>query len=179
MFETTPPQPLPHGTDPADPVDPVDPADLADLADPVAAVVAVELTRRFIRLCMCQTEPIVARLARRETVLRKPGGIDLEKRTTAQRLYRGIDADVLGLMPPCVPLAHADYALSQIETLLREQFADVVGTAASYLLSDGRDTAIQMATVATTMAARDVRSRLVEVLGQTRCSDQEQQDGGL
>ena len=162
MFETTPPP---------SPQQDVDPADLADLSDPVAAVVAVELTRRFIQLCMHQTEPVVTRLARRETTLRQPGGIELEKRTIAQRLYRAIDPEVFALMPPCVPLAHAEAALSLIEVLLREQFADVAGTAASYLLSDGREAAIQMAAVATTMAAREVRRGVIHIIGQTREAD--------
>ena len=70
-----------------------------------------------------------------------------------------------------MPLSHAEFALSRIEILLREQFADVVGTAASYLLSDGRDVAIQMAAVATTMAARGVRRGMVGIIGQTRPDD--------
>jgi hypothetical protein len=145
-----------------------DSCDLADLSDPLAAVVAVELASRFVRLCMCQTEPIVARLARHEAALGKRGGIALEKRTVAQRLYRMIDTDVFHGLSAAVPLAHAEFALSRIEVLLREQFAEVVGTTASYLLSDGRDTAIQMATVATTMAAREVRTQVAAIIGQTR-----------
>ena len=43
----------------------------------MAGVVAAELTARFIRLCMGQTESMVARLARNEVALRKPGGIEL------------------------------------------------------------------------------------------------------
>jgi hypothetical protein len=159
VSETTPPAP--------------DSCDLADLADPVAAVVAVELTSRFVRLCMCQTEPIVARLSRNEATLRKPGGLELDKRTVAQRLYRLIDAEVFGELSAAVPLSRAEFALSRIEVLLRRQFADVVGTAASYLLSDGRDAAIQMATVATTMAAREVRTQVAEIIGQTRESCEE------
>lgn len=160
MFETTPPQPMP------------DSIDLAELADPVAAVVAAELTGRFIQLCMGQAEPVVARLARNEVTLRKPGGIDLEKMTLAQLLYRQIDSKVFRQLSRTVPLSHAEFALSRIEVLLREQFADVVGTAASYLLTDGRDVAIQMVAVATTMAARDVRRRMVEIIGQTREEDE-------
>ena len=151
MFETTPPQPLPDG---------VDLADLAELADPVAAVVAAELTARFIQLCMGQAEPVVSRLARSEVTLRKPGGIDLEKMTLAQLLYRQIETKVFRQLSRTVPLSHAEFALSRIEILLREQFADVVGTAASYLLSDGRDVAIQMAAVATTMAELLFREHL-------------------
>ena len=160
MFETTPPRPMP------------DSIDLAELADPVAAVVAAELTGRFIQLCMGQAEPVVARLARNEVTLRKPGGIDLEKMTLAQLLYRQIDSKVFRQLSRTVPLSHAEFALSRIEVLLREQFADVVGTAASYLLTDGRDVAIQMVAVATTMAARDVRRRMVEIIGQTREEDE-------
>lgn len=164
MFETTPPQPLPDSTDLAD---------LTELSDPLAAVVAAELTGRFIRLCMGQAEPVVARLARSEVTLRKPGGMDLEKMTIAQLMYRQIDATVFRQLSRTVPLSHAEFALSRIEVLLREQFADVVGTTASYLLSDGRDIAIQMAAVATTMAAREVRSGIFEIIGQTRIADEE------
>ncbi len=164
MFETTPPQPLP---------DSIEVADLAELADPLAGVVAAELTGRFVQLCMGQAEPLVARLARSEVTLRKPGGIDLEKMTLARLLYRQIEAKVFRQLSRTVPLSHAEFALSRIEVLLREQFADVVGTAASYLLSDGRDAAIQMAAVATTMAARKVRSGMFEIIGRTRIGDEE------
>jgi len=159
MFETTPPTPASELIDPA------------ELDDPVAAVVAVELENRFIRLCLCQSQRTVARLARNEATLRRPGGIDLEKRSVALRLYRGIEADVFELMSRSVPLSRAEFALSRMEIMLREQFADVVGTAASYLLSDGRDAAIQMASVAITMAAREVRSRVLGIIGQTRDED--------
>lgn len=158
MFETTPPQ------TPAGPDD----IDLTELEDPVAGVIAAELASCFVQLCMCSTEPVVAKLAGQESMLRKPGGIDLSKRVFAQQLYRRIDADVFHLLRRCVPLAHAEFALSRIEVLLREQFADVVETAASYLLSDDREVAIQMATVATTMAAREVRSQVAGIIGQTR-----------
>jgi hypothetical protein len=63
--------------------------------------------------------------------------------------------------------------LARIEALLRERFADVVDTAASYVLSDDREVAIQMATVATTMAAREVRSGIAEIIGQTRLGDEQ------
>lgn len=156
MVETTPPQPLP------------DSIDVAELADPLAAVVAVELTRSFVRLCLCQAEPLVARLARNEPNLRRAGGVELEKRISALRLYRAIDAEVFGLLAKAVPLSHAADALSSVEVLLRDQFADVAGTAASYLLSDDREVAIQMAAVATTMAARQVRRQVVEIIARTR-----------
>ncbi len=160
MFETTPPQPLP------------DSVDLTDLDDPLAGVVAAELTSSFVQLCMCSTEPIVAKLAGQQVMLAKPGGIALSKRVYAQQMYRRIDADVFHLLRGCVPLEHAESALARIEALLRERFADVVDTAASYVLSDDREVAIQMATVATTMAAREVRSGVVEIIGQTRLRDE-------
>jgi hypothetical protein len=157
MFETTPPQPLP------------DSIDLADLDDPLAGVVAAELTSCFVQLCMCSTEPI----AGQQVMLAKPGGIALSKRVYAQLMYRRIDADVFHLLRGCVPLEHAEFALARIEALLRERFADVVDTAASYVLSDDREVAIQMATVATTMAAREVRSGVAEIIGQTRLGDEQ------
>lgn len=157
---------MPETSPPPSPVP--DSCDLTDLADPVASVIAVELASSFIRLCMCQAEPIVVRLARNEPTLRQGGGIDLHKRIVSQRLYRLIDPDVFRALAAAVPLSHAEYALARIETLLRDQFADVVGTAAGYLLSDGHDAAIQMATVATTMAAREVRGRVVEIIARTR-----------
>lgn len=163
MFETTPPQmPSQPGSESID---------LSELEDPLAAVMAAELSSSFVQLCMCSTEPVVAKLAGQEVMLRKPGGVDLSKRVFAQQMYRRIDADVFHLLRGCVPLAHAEFALSRIETLLRAQFADVIETAASYLLSDDRDTAIQMATVATTMAAREVRSQVAEIIVQTRQLD--------
>lgn len=160
MPETTPLPPLP------------DEIDAAELDDPMAAVVAVELASGFVRLCMCQTEPMVSRLVRYEAALRRPGGIELEKRILALRLYRLIDAQVFALLSRTVPLSHAESALARVEVLLREQFAEVAGTAASYLLSDGREAAIQMATVATTMAAREVRTQVAGILAQTRHPDE-------
>ena len=160
MFETTPPQ------TPSQPGH--ESIDLSELEDPLAAVMAAELSSCFVQLCMCSMEPVVAKLAGQEVMLRKSGGIDLSKRVFAQQMYRRIDADVFHLLRRCVPLAHAEFAVSGIETLLRAQFADVIETAASYLLSDDRDTTIQMATVATTMAAREVRSQVAEIIAQTR-----------
>lgn len=159
MFETTPTPPQP------------DNLDLADLEDPLAGVAAAELTSCFIQLCMCWTEPLVAKLAGQQVMLGKPGGLALSKRVFAQQMYRRIDADVFHLLRRCVPLAHAEYALSRIETLLRDRFADVVDTAASYVLTDDREVAIQMATVATTMAAREVRSSVAAIIGETRLRD--------
>ena len=164
MFEIPPPQ-TPSQPGP-------DGVDLSELEDPMAGVLAVELSSCFVQLCMCSTEPVVGKLAGQEVMLRKPGGIDLSKRVFAQQMYRRIDADVFHLLRTFVPLTHAEFALSRIEALLRDQFADIVETAASYLLSDGRETAIQMATVATTMAAREVRSQVAEIIAQTRESEQ-------
>lgn len=164
MFETTPPQM------PSQPSS--ESIDLSELEDPLAAVMAAELSSSFVQLCMCSTEPLIAKLAGQEVMLRKPGGVDLSKRVFAQQMYRRIDADVFHLLRSCVPLAHAEFALSRIETLLRAQFGDVIETAASYLLSDDRDTAIQMATVATTMAAREVRSQVAAIIAQTRQPDE-------
>lgn len=163
MFETTPPpQPLHQ----------LDGIDLAGLADPVAGVVAVELSSCFVQLCMCATEPMVGRLASQEVMLSMPGGIELSKRVYAQQLYRRIDADVFHLMRDCVPLEHAEAALSQIEVMLRQKFGDVVETAASYLLSDDRETARQMATIATTTAAREVRSQLTEIISRIHSTEE-------
>ena len=166
MPETTPPQPSP------DAIDLTDLTDLADLADPVAAVVAVEMTTSFVRLCLCQTEPMVARLACNEATLRKPGGLELEKRTLSKELYRLSDRTVFRQLSAAVPLSHAEFALSRVETMLREQFAEIAGTAASYLLTDDRDTAIQMAAVAITMAAREVRAQVADVIAATRQRDE-------
>lgn len=161
MFDTTPPQPGP------------DSIDLADLDDPLAGVVAAELTSRFVQLCMYSTEPMVAKLACQQVMLGKPGGAELSQRVFAQQMYRRIDADVFHLLRGCVPLAHAEFALSRIETMLRERFAEIVSTAVSYVLSDDREVAIQMTTVATTMAAREVRSQVAAIIGETRLLDEQ------
>ncbi len=168
MFEMTPPQ-TPAESGP-------DGFDLSELDDPVAGVLAAELESSFVQLCMCSTEPVVAKLAGQEAMLRKEGGIDLSKRVFAQHMYRRIDADVFHLLRGSVPLAHAEFALSRIEALWRGQFAEVVASAASYLLSDDRWVAIQMATVATTMAAREVRRQVAEIIGQTREFDAESRE---
>ena len=150
MFDTTAPQPQPFH--------PLDDVDLAGLADPVAGVVAAELSSCFVRLCMCATEPMVARFAGQEVMLRTPGGIELSRRVYAQQLYRRIDADVFHLLRNCVPLEHAESALSRIEAMLREKFGDVVETAASYLLSDDRDTAIEIMNELTSQIQPNARS---------------------
>ncbi|MEX0580411.1 MAG: hypothetical protein WD228_04800 [Mycobacterium sp.] len=158
MFETSSPQPAFDGID----------VDLADLEDPIASVVAVELSRRVVRRGLSWAEPMVTDLAAQETLLRQAGGIELVKRIYAQRFYRRVDAEVFQLMRRCVPLAYADFVLSRVEAVLRAHFADIVGTAASHLLSHDRDTAIQMTAVAATMAGREVHSEVMEIIARMR-----------
>ncbi len=160
MFETTPP---PYSPDSADPG-----LGSEHLDDPVAGVMAVELSRRFASLCMCQAEATVSELARQEVMLRKPGGVELAARLAAQRFYHRSHSGVFELLRICVPLEQAHTALERTEALLRGRFGEVVRTAADYLLSDDRDTAIQMMTVAITMAARDIRHRFAEIVIGTR-----------
>jgi len=163
MFETTPPQPAP---------DSFDPEMLAeDLIDPVGGVIAVELSRRFVQLCLSWSEPMVADLASQESMLRQPGGTELAERMLAQRLYRRIDPQVFRLLRVCVPLTHAEFTLSRLEELLRVKFGDVVRTVVSYLLSHDRDTAIQMGAVATTMAGREVRSEVAAIVADTHLGE--------
>ena len=165
MFETSSPQPA------SDCID----VDLAELADPIASVVAVELSRRVIRRGLSWAEPMVTDLAAQETVLRQAGGIDLVKRIFAQRFYRRVDAEVFQLLRRCVPLAHADFVLSRVEVLLRAHFADIVGTAASHLLSHDRDTAIQMTAVAATMAGREVHTEVMAIMAEMRLIESDAQ----
>ena len=165
MFETSPSQPA------SDCID----VDLAELADPIASVVAVELSRRVIRRGLSWAEPMVTDLAAQETVLRQAGGIDLVKRIFAQRFYRRVDAEVFRLLRRCVPLAHADFVLSRVEVLLRTHFADIVGTAASHLLSHDRDTAIQMTAVAATMAGREVHTEVMAIMAEMRLIESDAQ----
>lgn len=163
MFETTPPQPAPEGFDPEMLAD--------DLTDPIGGVVAVELSRRFVRLCLSWSEPMAADLAAQETLLRQAGGADLAERMMAQRLYHRIDPQVFRLLRICVPLAHAEFALCRTEELLRAKFGEVVRTMVSYLLSHDRDTAIQMGAVATTMAGREVRAGVAAIIADTHLAD--------
>lgn len=163
MFETTPPQPAPDSFDPE--------MMGADLADPVGAVVAVELSRRFVRLCLSWSEPMVADLAAQEAHLRQPGGADLAERMLAQRLYRRIDPQVFHLLQVCVPLTHAEFTLSLMEEMLRAKFGGVVATMIGYLLSHDRDTAIQMGAVAITMAGREVRKEVAAIVADTHLAD--------
>ena len=144
----------------------------AELQDPIAGVVAVELSRRFLRLCLSWAEPMIADLAAQESMLRKPGGPDLAERMLARRLYQRIDPEVFRLLPVAVPLAHAGHASAQIEDALRNRFAEVVGAGLSYLLSDDRDVAIQMLAVAATAAARQVVTDIEAVIVATRAGSE-------
>ena len=83
-------------------------------------------------------------------------------------LFRKCQGVVFDLLRNSVPLEHAGSAMSRVEELLRAAFSEVIRTAADYLLSDDRDTAIQMMTVATTMAAREVRAGFAEIVIATR-----------
>jgi len=165
MFDTSSSQPA------SDDID----VDLADLADPIASVVAVELSRRVVRRGLSWAEPMVTDLAAQETLLRQAGGIDLVKRIFAQRFYRRVDAEVFQLLRSCVPLAHADFVLSEVEDVLRAHFADIVGTAANHLLSHDRDTAIQMTAVAATMAGREVHSEVLAIIARMRLIEDDAQ----
>ena len=107
---------------------------------------------------------MVADLASQESLLRKPGGADFVERMLAQRFYRRIEPHVVRMLEICVPLEHAESALARLEEVLRGRFGEVVRTAASYLLSHDRDTAIQMVAVATTMAGRVVRADVADIL---------------
>jgi len=161
MFDTTP-SPGPEATDVAD---------LDEWADPIASVVAIDVSRQFVRWCLGGMEQMVGELASQERTLAKPGGIELATRLMAQRFYRRIDADVFRLLGVCVPLSHAAAALSAVEDVLRARFGDVVESAASFLMSDDRDVAIQMAAVATTMAGREVRAAVAEIIASNRRDD--------
>jgi hypothetical protein len=163
MFDITPPQSVPNSVDSEMLAD--------DLTDPIGGVVAVELSRRFVRLCLSWSEPMVADLAAQETLLRQPGGSDLAERMLAQRLYRRIDPEVFRLLRVCVPLSHAELVLCQMEEMLRSMFGGVVATMISYLLSHDRDTAIQLGAVAITMAGREVRRAVAKIVADTHLAD--------
>lgn len=147
---------------------PADSSDLADLADPVGAVVAVDLSRLFVRLCLSWAEPMVGELAAREVTLRQPGGTALMSRLLVQRFYRRIDSEVFSQFSRCVPLAHAARALARAEEVLREQFGLVVEIAVVNLLERGRDAAIQLIAIAATVAGHDVRTLLAEIVAESR-----------
>lgn len=142
-----------------------------ELQDPIAGVVAAELSRRFVRLCLSWAEPMVADLAAQESMLRQTGGPELAERMLAQRLYQRIDPEVFRLVRVAVPLAHAECVLARIEQAVRGQFTEVVGSAISYLLSHDRDTAIQMLAVAATMAGRRVAADVAAIIVATREED--------
>ena len=163
MFESTPPQSVPDSFDPDMIID--------DLTDPIGGVVAVEVSRRFVRLCLSWSEPMVADLAGQETMLRQPGGADLAERLLAQRLYQRIDPQVFRLLRVSVPLTHAESTLSRTEDMLRAKFGEVVRTMVSYLLSHDRDTAIQMGAVAATMAGREVRAAVAAIVADTHLAN--------
>lgn len=171
VFETNPPPPLPDGFAADGPDGLRDLGDLSDLDDPVSGVVAEELSRRFVGLCLSWAEPMTADLAAQESMLRKPGGPELAGRMFAQRLYHRFDPQVFRMLRVCVPLAHAEFALSRAEEMLREQFGAVVSTIVSFLLSHDRDVAIQMAATAATMGAREVRQRIVAIIADTHRYD--------
>lgn len=147
---------------------PADSSDLADLDDPVAGVVAVDLSRLFVRICLSWAEPMVGELAAREVTLRQPGGTALMNRLLVQRFYRRIDPEVFSQFSRCVPLPHAACALARAEEALREQFGLVVEIAAVNLLDRGRDAAIQLIAIAATVAGRDVRTLLAEIIAESR-----------
>lgn len=168
MFETPPPSPPPV---PSSMPEASDSENFrADLDDPIAAVVAVDLSRRFVGLCLSWAEPMVADLASQESMLSRPGGAELVERLLALRLYRRIEPHVLRMLQVCVPLEHAEAAFARIEEVLRAQFHEVVKTATSYLRTHDRDIAIQMVAVATTMAGRAVRTAVAGILAAARPS---------
>lgn len=164
MFETTPSQSLPEL--PAD-------IDLSDLDDPTAGVIAVELSHLVVRLCMRQAEPLVSDLASKEGFLRQDGGPEVAARLFAMRMFQQIDAAVYYQLRSCVPRDRIAAAQARTEELLRARFSDVVGTAASYLLSDGRDVAIQMTAVAATMAGKEVAAAMPAVIAEFQSIEEE------
>ena len=164
MFETTPPQSLPEL--PAD-------VDLSDLDDPTAGVIAVEFSHLVVRLCMRQVEPLVSELASKEGFLRQDGGPEVASRLFAMRWFQQIDAAVYYQLRCCVPRDQIAAAQARTEELLRAQISAVVGTAISYLLSDGRDAAIQMTAVAATMAGKEVAAAMPAVIAEFQSLQEE------
>lgn len=161
---TTPPQSLPEL--PAD-------VDLSDLDDPTTGVIAVELSRLIVRLCMRSAEPLVSDLASKEGFLRQDGGAEVAARLFAMRMFQQIDAAVYYQLRCCVPRSQIAAAQARAEELLRAQLADVVGTAVSYLLSDGRDAAIQMTAVAATMAGKAVAAAMPALIAEFQSVEEE------
>lgn len=166
MFETTP-QSLPDL--PAD-------FDLTELDDPTTGVVAVELSHLVVRKCLAWTEVLVSDLFRQEGFLRQPGAPEVMARVFAMRFFRAFDPEVFGQLRVCVPLTRMAQAQARAEELLRGQFEDVVGTAISYLLSDGRDAAIQMTAVAATMAGNEVRAGMAALIEEFRADEHTDQE---
>ena len=162
MFETTPPQSMPDL--PAD-------VDLSDLDDPTAGVIAVEVSHLLVRLCLKSAETLVSELAAKEAFLRQAGGSEVAARLFAMRLFQQIDAAIYHQLRCCVPLDQVASAQARTEELLRAQLRDVVGTAVSYLLSDGRDVAIQMTAVAATMAANHMRAAMPAVIAEFQSAE--------
>lgn len=162
MFETTPPQSLPEL--PAD-------VDLSELEDPTTGVVVVELSHLVVRKCLAWAEPLVSDLARQEAFLRKPGASEVMARVFAMRFFRAFDVEVFHQLKVCVPLTQIAAAQARAEELLRSRFEDVVNTAVSYLLSDGRDVAIQMTAVAATMAGNEVREGMAALIEEFRSDE--------
>lgn len=160
MFETTPPQPAPDDCDEIA-------ADIgSDLDDPVAGVVAVEMSRLVVRMCLAWAEPLISELASRESFLRQPGGPEVAIRLFAMRWFQRIDPEVYRQLRSSLPLTDIAAAQVRTEELLRAQFADIVGTAVSYLLSDCRTVAIQMTAVAVTMAGNEVRDGIAAIISE-------------
>lgn len=157
MFETTPPQSLPEL--PAD-------FDLSDLDDPTDGVIAVEVSHLLVRLCLKSAETLVSELAAKEGFLRQAGGPEVAARLFAMRLFQKIDAAVYQQLRYRVPLDQVAVAQARTEELLRAQLLDVVGAAVTYLLSDGRDVAIQMTAVAATTAGSEVRTAMPAVIAE-------------
>lgn len=162
MFETTPPQSLPELPDDFD---------LSELEDPTTGVVVVEMSHLVVRKCLAWAEPLVSDLARQEAFLRKPGAPEVVARVFAMRFFRAFDAEVFHQLKVCVPLTQIAAAQARAEELLRGQFEDVVSTAVSYLLSDGRDVAIQMTAVAATMAGHEVRNGMAALIEEFRSQE--------
>lgn len=162
MFETTPPQSLPELPDDFD---------LSELEDPTTGVVVAEMSHLVVRKCLAWAEPLVSDLARQEAFLRKPGAPEVVARVFAMRFFRAFDAEVFHQLKVCVPLTQIAAAQARAEELLRGQFEDVVSTAVSYLLSDGRDVAIQMTAVAATMAGHEVRSGMAALIEEFRSQE--------
>lgn len=156
------PHETPHETPPELPAD----VDLSDLDDPTAGVIAVELSHLVVRHCMRSAEPLVSDLAAKEGFLRGAGGPEVAARLFAMRMFGEIDAAVYYRLRSCVPREQVAAAQARTEDVLRAQLSDVVGTAVSYLLSDGRDVAIQMTAVAATMAGKEVLAAMPAIIAE-------------